>query len=120
MRDRVLNIRAVLGFLVALSIAPVAFSQAQKAPTAAKSPAKTDAHDLSGVWMDDHSRPNSVMERYWIYKFTLEEPPMTAWGQAQFDAAKSSFGSHPYPIKETNDPVFQTCMPPGFPRIYLH
>src|ERR1700722_19775096 len=45
---------------------------------------------------------------------------MTAWGQAQFDAAKSSFGLHTYPLAETNDPLYHSCTPPGLPRVYLH
>jgi hypothetical protein len=70
--------------------------------------------------MQDHPRPNRVEERYWAYKFTLDEPPMTAWGQAQFDAAKPSFGPHAFPLAETNDPLYHTCVPLGFPRIYLY
>lgn len=35
----------------------------------------------------------TVDARYWVYKFTMDEPPMTAWGQAQLKAAKTSFGS---------------------------
>jgi len=45
---------------------------------------------------------------------------MTAWSQAQFDAAKSSFGLHTYPLAETNDPLYHSCTPPGLPRVYLH
>jgi len=45
---------------------------------------------------------------------------MTPWGQAQFDAAKSSFGRHTYPLAESNDPLYHSCTPPGLPRVYLH
>jgi len=45
---------------------------------------------------------------------------MTAWGEEQYKAAKSSFGSHAYSIAETNDPVYHGCYPPGVPRVYLH
>jgi hypothetical protein len=79
-----------------------------------------DPRDLSGVWMQDRPRPGSVLERYWIYELALEEPPMTAWGLAQFKAAKSSYGTHAVPIAETNDPLYHACTPPGFPRAYLH
>jgi hypothetical protein len=58
--------------------------------------------------------------QYWIYKFNVEEPPMTAWGEAQYKANKSSFGDHPYPLEETNDPIYHGCFPPGVPRVYLH
>ena len=111
---------------VALSVAIVlscslTLSAQTKQPSEAPKAASADpAHDLSGIWFDDHPRPNTVLERYWIYKFTLEEPPMTPWGQAQFDAAKSSFGTHAYPLMQTNDPTYHTCTPVGFPRAYLH
>ena len=45
---------------------------------------------------------------------------MTEWGKEQFKAAKSSFGSHEYPLEETNDPVLSKCFPPGVPRVYMH
>jgi len=45
---------------------------------------------------------------------------MTAWGEAQYKASKSSFGAHPYPLAETNDPVYHGCFPPGLPRVYIH
>ena len=120
MRNQKSATACAITFAMVMGFASVASSQEKKSSVVAKAPNSDQARDLSGIWFDDHSRPNSVMERYWIYKFTLEEPPMTAWGQAQFDAAKSSFGSHPYPLMETNDPIYHTCTPPGFPRIYLH
>lgn len=58
--------------------------------------------------------------QYWLYEFNTEEPPMTDWGQAQYKAAKSSFGDHAYPLNETTDPVYQGCFPAGVPRVYLH
>jgi len=76
--------------------------------------------DISGVWSQEHPRSAPVTDRYWIYKFTMEEPPMTAWGEAQYKAAKSSFGSHPVPLAETNDPIYHNCSPSGYPRIFLH
>jgi hypothetical protein len=45
---------------------------------------------------------------------------MTAWGEAKFKEAKSSFGAHSYPLEETNDPVLHGCFPPGVPRVYMH
>jgi hypothetical protein len=78
------------------------------------------ARDLSGVWFDDRPRPITTSERYWIYKFNAEEPPMTSWAEAQYKGAKSSFGTPAYPLADTNDPVYHACTPPGFPRIFLH
>jgi len=107
-------------FAIALSV-PLVLSAQTKQPT--KPPAATTAnaaHDLTGVWFDDRPRPVTVEERYWIFKFNAEEPPMTAWGEAQYNAAKSSFGTRAVPLAETNDPLYHECTPPGFPRIFLH
>jgi hypothetical protein len=112
--------RVVLTFAVVLGLASLAGAQSKPAATAAPNTQTFDPHDLSGVWMDDHPRPNKVEERWWVYKFTKEEPSMTPWGQAQLDAAKTSFGPHPVPLAETNDPVYHTCAPLGFPRIFLY
>jgi hypothetical protein len=105
----------------ALVLSSSLMSSAQTKPAAKATDASADqAHDLSGVWMDDHTRPNTVTERWWIYKLTPDEPPMTAWGKAKFDATKSSFGDHPYPLAQTNDPIYRGCAPTGFPRVLLH
>src|ERR1700737_823910 len=116
--------RNQLGIALALGIvlgcSPTASAQTKRPTKAAKAPRSAQAHDLSGVWMEDRPRPNTVQERYWIYELNLEEPPMTAWGEAKYKAAKSSFGSRAVPLAETNDPIFRNCSPPGFPRIFLH
>ena len=112
------------GIAFALAITLICLSTASsqtKQPTNASTvQSSAQARDLSGVWMQDRPRPATVRERYWIYEFTLEEPPMTGWGEAQYKATKSSFGPHPYPLAETTDPLYHTCVPPGLPRIYLH
>jgi hypothetical protein len=109
-----------LSLAIGLSLAEAVCAQTRPAATASKAPSSDPSHDLSGVWFDDHPRPNKVDERYWVYKFTPDEPPMTAWGLAQLNAAKTSFGPHPVPIAETNDPIYHTCAPMGFPRIFLY
>jgi len=109
-----------LAIAIALNYSATAAAQTKKPSEAASAPSSDQAHDLSGVWMLDRPRPNRVVERYWIYELNLEEPPMTPWGQAQYKATKSSFGTRSYPLAETNDPIFHTCTPPGFPRIFLH
>lgn len=76
--------------------------------------------DLSGVWTME-SWPST---RYLSYAFMRDEPPMTAWAEEKFKAAKPSFG--PRMVEDSNDPVNPTvvnatgCFPPGVPRIYLH
>ncbi len=117
-----------LALAAALSFWAGAIAQRNKPVKAAKTPSATssapskvfDPHDLSGVWMQDRPRLNTVLERYWIYELTQEEPPMTAWGEAKYKAAKSSYGTHSFPIAETNDPIYRSCSPPGFPRAFFH
>ena len=109
-----------LAFAIVLSFLPAAFAQTKQPSVAPKASSSDQAHDLSGVWFDDHPRLITVMQRYWAYEFTKDEPPMTAWGQSQFNAAKPSFGPHAFPLAETNDPIYHTCVPMGFPRIFLY
>lgn len=101
------------------------------APTAALGAALVAAHslaqdarprvaahgaDLSGVW----TNVNAPGAGPWaIYSFSEEPPPLTAWGQARYDAAKPQRGPRGVPVAETDDLVYQ-CFPPGTPRIYLH
>jgi hypothetical protein len=108
-------------FAMVLSFSSTATGQTKPpAKTAPKAPRAAPAHDLSGIWMQDRPRPDKVVERFWLYELNEEEPPMTAWGQTQYDATKSSFGKRSYPLVETNDPIYHTCTPPGFPRVFLH
>jgi hypothetical protein len=117
---RIHRFGVAFSFAMALCFS-LALSAQTKQPSKPLTAATTDAaHDLSGVWFDDRPRPLTANERYWIYKFNAEEPPMTAWGKAQYNAAKSSFGTTAYPLAETNDPLYHACTPPGFPRIFLH
>jgi hypothetical protein len=106
--------------LTLLSFSSLVSAQSKKPADASAPPAAFDPHDLSGLWNQDHPRNLPVVERFWNYEFTKEQPPMTPWGQAQFDAAKSSFGDHTFPLAETNDPLYHACTPPGLPRVYLH
>ena len=109
-----------LACVLAIGISSLAVSQIKQPSVAPPASGSFDPHDLSGVWMQDRPRLEKVVERYWIYELTLEEPPMTAWGLEQYHAAKSSFGAHPYPIAQTNDPVYRNCTPPGLPRAFFH
>jgi hypothetical protein len=110
------------GIIFALAIVftccAAASAQNKKASGPAKTPHAGQTRDISGVWMLDH--PPATAMPYWVYEFNVEEPPMTAWGEAQYKASKSSFGAHPYPLAETNDPVYHGCFPPGVPRVFIH
>ena len=55
---------------------------------------------------------------YEYASFNKDEPPMTPWGLAQFNAAKPSQGPHGVKLTETNDRVYK-CSPPGMPYIYI-
>jgi len=114
------SLRVVLALAIFMIGSSVAFAQTKKATETPAASGSFDPHDLSGVWSQDHPRNMPVVDRYWNYELNKEEPPMTAWGKAQFDAAKSSFGLHTYPLAETNDPLYHDCTPPGLPRVYLH
>src|SRR5258708_4143669 len=113
MRNRLAEI--LVGLLMALSFSAGASAQDKKSESPAKSASSSKPGDLSGVWMRD--APPAKAMQYWIYELNQEEPPMSAWGLAKFKEAKSSFGSHEYPLEETNDPVLHSCFPPGVPRV---
>jgi hypothetical protein len=116
MRIRLLGI--FLGLAILLSCSAIASGQSKKTDAPAKTTSTSKTPDLSGVWMRD--APPATAMQYWIYELNQEEPPMTAWGQEKFKESKSSFGSHEYPLEETNDPVLRSCFPPGVPRVYMH
>ena len=86
-------------------------SQAPAAPLAAKEQSAPPSNDLTGVW-------NALRGNYDVASFAKGNPPMTAWGQAQFDAAKPSQGPRTVSLAETTDMVYK-CWPPGMPYIYL-
>jgi len=116
MRNHLLGV--LLGFAIAWSCSASASAQTEKPAAPAKHANAGKTGDLSGVWMRD--APPATAMQFWIYELNQEEPPLTAWGEAQFKAAKSSFGAHMYPLEETNDPVLRGCFPPGVPRVYMH
>jgi hypothetical protein len=111
--------RICLALAITFISCPHVAAQSKKAsPIAKKAAPSGRTPDFSGVWMQD--QPPATAMQYWVYELRVEEPPMTTWGEAQLKAARSSFGAHPYPLAETNDPVYKSCFPPGVPRIYTH
>jgi hypothetical protein len=98
-----------------LSLARAVHSQS-KPQTSATPPAPQTAGtnpgaDITGVW-------DGMRSGYDFASFSKGDPPMTAWGKAQFDAAKPSQGPRGVSLKETTDNVYK-CFPPGMPYIYL-
>jgi hypothetical protein len=125
MRNRFAGPSLIL--IAMLGLLPSLLAQTAKPPAAAKLQPKTSAAspqhanakaNLSGIWAE--SQPAATPDKYWIYEFSPQEPPMTPWGKQQYLAAKPSFGPRSVAIADTNDPVYHGCFPPGVPRIYLH
>ena len=85
--------------------------QAPAQPAGAKAQSAVANNDFSGVW-------NAMRGNYDTASFSKGDPPMTPWGQAQFDAAKPSQGPRGVKLPETTDMVYK-CFPPGMPYIYL-
>jgi hypothetical protein len=98
-----------------LSLAGAAQSQskpqASAPPPAPKTTGTNPGADITGVW-------DGMRSGYDFASFSKGDPPMTAWGKAQFDAAKPSQGPRGVSLKETTDNVYK-CFPPGTPYIYL-
>jgi hypothetical protein len=104
-----------LSFVAALTFTAALFGQSGSQPPAQPAAAKTESpaaiHDISGVW-------DAMRNNYDFASFSKGDPPMTAWGKAQFDAAKPSQGPRGVKLTETTDRVYK-CFPPGMPYIYL-
>jgi hypothetical protein len=86
-------------------------SQVPAQPPAPNARAAAASTDISGVW-------NATSGVYGFASFSKDDPPMTPWGLAQFDAAKPSQGPNGVKLSETNDRVYK-CTPPGMPYIYI-
>lgn len=92
--------------LAVVTVSAVMVGAAQQRGTDARRPAPP-RRDVSGVWLG-------------VAVPALEPTaPMTARGQALFDAAKPMYGPRAVPVAESNDPLV-TCDPLGFPRSILH
>jgi hypothetical protein len=100
---------AALTFSAALLGQTYAQTPAQPAPANAQTMSANT--DISGVW-------NAMRGNYDTASFSRGDPPMTPWGQAQFNAAKPSQGPRGVKLTETTDRVYK-CSPPGMPYIYL-
>src|SRR5882762_11576430 len=106
--------------VIPVLVAALTFSAALLGQTYAQTPAQTAPAnaqtmsantDISGVW-------NAMRGNYDTASFSKGDPPMTPWGQAQFNAAKPSQGPRGVKLTETTDRVYK-CSPPGMPYIYL-
>ena len=109
-----------LGLVIPVLVAALTFSAALLGQTSAQTPARPAVAnaqtvsvntDISGVW-------NAMRGNYDTASFSKGDPPMTPWGQEQFNAAKPSQGPRGVKLTETTDRVYK-CSPPGMPYIYL-
>src|ERR1700674_5532120 len=103
-RPRTISSMFALGVLLAL--APLAVAQrAEPAPSPTKN-LPFDPHDFSGIW------------RFRGTGFNANNPPMTPWAQAKFDAAIPGLagGNSGRNKPLGNDPIM-FCDPVGYPRI---
>ena len=109
--------------LIGLSLAfsPLGLAQTTAPSDKRSDPAKTQdgaplSHDLSGVWMQyrDGDVPgtpgmNGVNEHF--------RPPLTPWGQSQFESAKALQGAKAVAGKE--DTSVLRCEPSGPPQVLI-
>jgi hypothetical protein len=72
--------------------------------------AGASARDLSGVWVLKAGQSSALLTA------AAQEPPMTAWGKAQFNAAKPAAQSKQATSAAASDP-HRYCDPTGVPRI---
>ena len=108
MRTRAISFFAVL--VAALIVASPAFAQRGGGGRGGNNYTPTgpfDPHDLSGVWRGGNEYMGTAA------------PPMTAWGKAQFDANKPSYGPRAVPPAIGNDPLGH-CDPQGYPRVFFY
>ena len=63
---------------------------------------------------------STVLERYWIYELTQEEPPMTAWGLAQYQSRQVFLWDALLSYRGDQRSDLPSCSPTGFPRAFFH
>jgi hypothetical protein len=103
---------ALLMAVFACCFASLAQEGQQSRSARARAAASSSSIDLSGVWLMDENRYHLDPRLYGGP--SKEVPPMTAWGQERFAAARP--GSRAGTGNNDNDPTLQ-CDPVGFPRI---
>jgi len=111
-----INILLAAAALTFSSMAP-ARAQAEDKPPASPSLAHAAAPlpDISGIWLQGS---NVKVAWFDAQSKRLDNLPMTAWGEARFQANKPTHGINQVVSTETNDPI-ASCLPPGVPAIYM-
>lgn len=118
MRIRVLYsiIPLAVVVILALSSVPLAQTGQQEGAATAKAAAPAPKRDMSGVWSFLPGDPalSPYGSRTAVGRGPGDMPPLTAWGQARYDANKPGYGPRATP--DNNDPTLQ-CDPAGIPRL---
>lgn len=104
----------MLAVVVGASSLLFAQGESKEAKEKATSSAPFNAHDLSGYWEFFNNIPGQGI---YATPSKAGPPGFTAWGKAQFDANKPSYGPRTVPLD--NDPI-QHCRPTGIPRILFY
>ena len=100
----------LVAFAVAASAVLILASCLFVQTAAPQDAATATAPDLSGIWRRSRRPPDNA-RKYTLHELagtlTNQEPPMTAWGEAKYKAAKPNVGPRGVPISQTNDPDLQ-------------
>src|ERR1700733_13769028 len=110
MRDKFIGFVLALG--IVLILPPKILAQAADPAAPMKVAGGAPAQDLSGVWVEQGRQSVSLMTD------AKQEPPLTAWGKAQFKAAKSADQKKQGGRAGAKDP-HEFCDPVGMPRADL-
>jgi hypothetical protein len=109
-RDKFIGFVLALGILLILP--PKILAQAANPAAPMNVAAAPSAPDLSGVWVEQGRQSVSLLTD------AKEEPPLTAWGRTQFNAAKSADQKKQGGGAGAEDP-HKFCDPVGMPRADL-
>ena len=100
----------VFASLLVFSLGLMAQGQGRAGAQSKTSSEPFDPHDFSGVWGVGAGGGGGNGG-------APAEPPMTAWGLAQYKLARTNSSKPPATGKDDNDPILR-CEPPGIPRLY--
>jgi hypothetical protein len=114
MPNRFLSCMAVL---MVASAVPACIHAQTAAKPAAPPMQSGQTPDLSGVWDRGEKATMASYAPSDPSGMKGENPPMTPWGDAQFQLTKPAQGIRA--SNHSNDTTTFQCMPPGFPRIYM-
>src|SRR5579871_4376687 len=98
--------RLTLAFFAAAALSTAAF--AQGAPQGNSAAPSSDPHDLSGVY---------ILHQKAGFTVSNTPPPMTPWGQTEYDSNKPGIGKRAQPLG--NDPMMIRD-PAGYPRVIFY